>query len=128
MPWLRQYWMSDSFTNSLPFINVEGAKRKGQSLTNTIKRLDKQAALSNHQGRSLGPTAGNVGQHQTVHIAAAVSLSAMRDAVHLHASRRRLVPISEGAHRNAAARCRHRAEQFAGIFLGMLDKPAQLFD
>src|SRR6185437_10887891 len=40
-------------------IHVQCSQGERQSLANTIKRFNDQAALSNHQRRSLGPSAGN---------------------------------------------------------------------
>src|SRR5271156_1844938 len=71
-------------------VDIQRTKREGQSQANTFERLNKQAALSNHQRRRLRPAARDVGQDQTVDVAAAVGVAAMRDTVHLHASRRRL--------------------------------------
>jgi hypothetical protein len=44
-------------------------KRKGQALANAFERLHEQAALSDHQRRSLRPTGGDVGQNQAVDVA-----------------------------------------------------------
>lgn len=90
-------------------IDVQRTKRKGQSLSNTFQRLDERATLSHHQGRGVGPTADDVGQKQTVDVAAALDISAMRDAVNLHTPRRGLVPVRGGAHRHAPAHRRHSA-------------------
>src|SRR6185312_4293885 len=90
-------------------IHVQCSQSEGQSLANTIERLNDQAALPNYQRRSLGPAAGYVGQHQAVDVAASVSLPAMRDQIHLHASRRRLVPIRKRAHGDTPTRRGHRA-------------------
>jgi len=90
-------------------INVQRTERKGQSLTNAFERLHEQTTFSNYQGRSFGPTAGDVGQCQAVDVASAVGVPAMSNTIHLHTTRRWLVPVREGAHRNTPARTRNSA-------------------
>ena len=65
-----------------------------------------RAAFANDDGRGLGPAAGDIGQNQTVNVAAAVDASTVRHQVHFHAARRRIIPIGKGAHLDAPPRLR----------------------
>ena len=80
--------MSLSFTNSVPLSTSSARRAKGKPTRMRLKCLYHEAAFSNYERRRFGPSAGDIRQHQAVHIATAVNFPAMSHQIHFHAARR----------------------------------------
>lgn len=84
-------------------VHVQRSQGKGQAEADSLECLYNEAAFSDDEWRRFGPSAGDVGQHQAVNIAAAVDRPAMGHQIHFHAAWDWLVPISKSSQRHAPA-------------------------
>jgi hypothetical protein len=84
-------------------VGIHAEHRERQVAGCLLQGLDHQQLVAHRHGDALCPAAGDVGQHQAVHVVAiGLRAAAVLDHVDLEEARRRVAPVGEGAHRNAA--------------------------
>src|ERR1700735_3608032 len=79
-------------------VDVQRLQGKRQSGADALKCFDHQASLADDYGGGLSPSTGNIGQHETIHVAAPVDRATMSNQIHLHAARTGIIPVRKGAH------------------------------
>src|SRR3954447_20035626 len=83
-------------------VRVEPEQIEGHQLAQFAQHILEQHLLADQQRRALGPARGDIGQDERLHEAAARRRAAVGDQVRLDVAGRRVLPIGEGAHRDAA--------------------------
>ena len=89
-------------------VRVETEQFERQPPANLAQHLPEQGLFAVQKRCALGPSCGDVGDSKRLHEAPVRHRAAMRDEVGLDEPRRRVVPVRERAHRNAAANRRWR--------------------
>src|SRR3954447_15049908 len=83
-------------------VRVEPEQIEWHQLAQFAQHILEQHLLADQQRRALGPARGDIGQDERLHEAAARRRAAVGDQVRLDVAGRRVLPIGEGAHRDAA--------------------------
>src|SRR5580658_10278865 len=88
-------------------IDIQRSEGERQADTDALKYLYQQRAFAYDQRSAFCPAACDIGQHKAMHIAAPSHLSAVRDKIHFHAARGRIIPVGKGSNGHATADLRH---------------------
>jgi hypothetical protein len=89
-------------------VRIEPEQGKRHHLAKLAQNLRQQLLLAHQHRRAFRPARRNVGQRQCLHVAALRRRPAMRHQIRLHEAGRRIMPVAEGAHRDAAPDRRRR--------------------
>ena len=85
-----------------PVVGVDPQERKRECAAKLIQRVDHQTCFAHQERHTVRPAAGDIGQHQRPREAAGHGPATVRDQVGFDEPRRGILPIAEGAHRDAA--------------------------